>query len=561
MRLKQKLSALISTTLVVAGGVAAYYYLKVQPATLGDPLAAAQVLPNSVVMATYITTAPKAWSTLQTFGTPAAQAAMSRNWVALQPDFLQQVDLSYEADIRPWINGLMLAVVPAPAAASLPMATWQPLLLVGIRDRVKALQTANKLRTIAGVTITEIPLSGVTLTEITTPRGTTFTAVLGDFLAVSPYRSVIEQAIAAYRGEQPTWASQTEVTALLSQDWRIETPLIRLYLPNYAAVQQQMLRVGPPASAPLPNFPAEEVQSIAVGIGTDAVGLRFQAITQLRESAPGVDYQPALGQVLAYFPSKTIAVMSGQNLHALWATLSTLSADARPTRLPALLREQSERWGIDLTQVKFDWMNGEFGLGAIALSSDASTQRWGSALVLEVRDRAAAEVTLDHLNTLAAASGYQVRSGTLGDRPVTTWQQPQDARWLGYGWQDPNFLFVALSGGPKTLEQLALAPTQPLRQQQRFRSLTQALPSPNAGYIYLDVEQLTTLLQLNLTHGGHAGTLVQWTPLLPTDAIALLDVVQGIGLTMTWPQPRRGEVTMVIALKRQNSNDGSRRGF
>ncbi len=552
MHLKQKLSALIGTTLVVAGGVVAYYYLKIQPTAIGDPLTAAQVLPNSVVMATYITTTPRAWGALQPFGTPAAQAAISRNWVALQPDFLREANLSYPADIQPWINGLMIAVVPGtPTASPAPdsAATWQPLLLLGIRDRVKALQTANKLRTIAGVTLTETPISGITLTEVTTPRGTTFAAVLGDFLALSPQRSAIEAAIAAYQGEQPTWASQMRVQALLSEDWGMETPLIRLYLPDYAAWQQQ-LSLGLQGEAPLPVFRGAAVQSIALGMGVDAVGLRFQAVTHLRESAQGVADQASAGHVLAQFPSSTMALISGQNLVALWSVLNSPSGETHSNLGQTLLRGQSERWGVDLSAVDFDWLGGEFGLGVIALATDAPTQRWGGALVLEVNDRAAAEATLTQLNTLAAARGYQVRPGTIGDRPVTTWQHIQNPTWLGYGWQDPNFLFVALSGGPSTLAQLALAPTAPLNQQPRFRALTQRLPSPNAGYLYLDVEQITTLLQLNVAQRHHTGTLVRLAPLLPTDAIALLNAVQGIGLTLTWPQPRRGEVTMVIALKR-----------
>lgn len=553
MHLKQKLSALIGAVLVVAGGGAAYYYLKLQPTRIGNPLAAAQVLPNSVVMATYITTTPGAWRALQSFGTPAAQAAISRNWVALQPDFLREANLSYPADIQPWINGLMIAVVPeTPTASPAPdsAAMWQPLLLLGIRDRAKALQTANKLRTMAGVTLTETPISGITLTEVTTPQGTTFAAVLGDFWALSPQRSAIEAAIAAYRGEHPTWASQTAVQALLSENWGMETPLIRLYLPDYAAWQQQMSQLGLQGGAPLPVVTGAAVQSIALGIGVDAVGLRFQAVTHLREGAPIVDYQPTAGQVLAQFPGTTMALISGQNLAAIGSALNSASGETRPNLGQALLQGQSERWGVDLSAMNFDWLGGEFGLGAIALATDAPTQRWGGALVLEVNDQAAAEATLTQLNTLAAARGYQVRPGRMGDRPVTTWQHPQNPTWLGYGWQDPNFLFVALSGGPNTLAQLALAPTAPLSQQARFRALTQRLPSPNAGYLYLDVEQITTLLQLNVAQRHHPGTLVRLAPLLPTDAIALLNAVQGIGLTITWPQPRRGEVTMVIALKR-----------
>ncbi len=558
MLLKQKLPALIGTTLVVAIGIGAYYYFKIQPTAIADPRAAAQVMPASVVMATYITTTPEAWGTLEAFGTPAAQAALQRNVVALQPMLLREFNLSYEQDIRPWINGLMIGVIPTAATdsdltnpdPSNSGPTLRPLLLLGIRDRGRALRTANRLRTIAGVAITETPIAGVTLTEIATPRGVTYTAILGDFLALSPERAVVEQAIAAYRGEQPTWASQTEVKALLSENWGMETPLIRLYLPDYSTLQPQMPRLGPQGAASLLPFPAQAVQSIALGMGVDGVGLRFQAITHLRDAAPGVDYQPAAGRVLAQFPHTTMALISGQNLTALWSTLVP-TGETPPNPWQRFLQQQRDRWGMDLSQVDFGWLGGEFGLGAIATATDASTRGWGGALVLEVADRVAAEATLAQLNTRAAANGYQVRPGTIGDRPVTIWQHTQNPTGLGYGWQDPNFLFIALSGGPTTLEQLALAPTAPLSHSQRFRSLTQPLPSPNAGYLYLDVAQITTLLQLNIAHGSNQPTLVQSPPLLPTDAIVLLNAIEGVGLTLTWPEPTRGEITMIIALKRQ----------
>lgn len=548
MLLKQKLLTLIGTTLVVAGGITAYYYFKIQSPAIADLRAAAQVMPASVVMATYITTTPAAWDALASLGTPDAQAAFRRNVVALQPSLLREFNLSYEEDIRPWINGLMIGVVPTAATDSGP--TLRPLLLLGIRDRRRALRTADRLRTIAGVRVTESTIAGVTLMEVATPQGVTYTAMLGDFLALSPERDIVAQAIAAYRGEQPTWASQAGVKPLLSETWGIETPLIRLYLPDYSTLQQEMARSGAGGASALPSFPAQAVQAIALGIGVEDRGLRFQAITHLRDAAPIVDYQPTAGQVLAQFPNTTMALISGQNLAGLWSSL--VPAGEMPANSwQQFLQQPADRWGIDLTQVDFGWLGREFGLGAIATATDANIRGWGGALVLEVADRTAAEATLNQLNGLAAANGYQVRPGVIGDRPVTTWQHPQTPTGLGYGWQDPNFLFVALSGGPTTLEQLALAPTAPLSQSQRFRSLTQALPSPNAGYIYLDVAQITTLLRLNLAHRSNTATLAQSPPLLPTDAIVLLNAIEGVGLTLTWPEPTRGEVTMVIALKRQ----------
>jgi|GEM_PF-1947162 len=598
MLLKQKLPALIGTTVIVAGGIAAYYYLKVQPTAIADPLAAAQVMPESVVMATYVTTAPSAWGELQAFGTPAAQAALRRNLVALQPALLREANLSYEQDIRPWLNGLMIGVLPvtptdsspdpslapgtvpspdsntdpnpdpnpdpSPASSTDSAQRLRPLLLFGIKDRRRALRTANKLRTIAGVTIAESLVSGVTLTEIATPRGVTYTAVLGDFLAISPERAVLEQAIATYRGEHPNWVSQPAVADLLAQDWGMERPLLRVYLPDYPNAQPQIQSGGPRLPTALPALPWSVVQSFALGLGVDDAGLRLQAITQLRETAPGVNYQPASGQVLAHLPSSTLALISGQNLTALWSTLVTPTAGAPPSPWQTLLRQAGDRWGIDVTQVNVDWLaRAEFALGAIATTTDASTRGWGGTLVLQVADRPAAAATLAQLDALAIARGYQVNQTTIGDRPVTTWQHPQTLPWLGYGWQDPDVLFVALSGGPNTLEQLALAATHPLSQQPHWRSLIQQLPSPNAGYLYLDVEQITTLLQLNMAQnigqdtaqniapGGPPLTLAQSAPLLPTDAIALLNAVQGIGLTIAWPQPTRGEVTMVMTLKRQ----------
>ncbi|MFO5441009.1 MAG: DUF3352 domain-containing protein, partial [Dolichospermum sp.] len=135
----------IGTAVILAGGIAAYIYLKGNTDS-SSPLGNAKLVPQTALMATYIDTNPESWYKLQQFGTPEAQKLVTKGL----KDFNQQIwndsNISYEADIKPWVGGVMIAVLPPDEKKTPPPqkttndlgspSAPNILLVVGIKDKI-----------------------------------------------------------------------------------------------------------------------------------------------------------------------------------------------------------------------------------------------------------------------------------------------------------------------------------------------------------------------------------------------------------------------------------------
>ncbi|MEB3148913.1 MAG: DUF3352 domain-containing protein, partial [Sphaerospermopsis sp.] len=102
----------ISTAIVVVGGIAAYVYLNPPLGDTSSPISSAKVVPANALMATYVNTDPQSWDKLQQFGTPQAQEILAKILQDINEEILNDSNISYETDIKPWIGGVMIAVLP-----------------------------------------------------------------------------------------------------------------------------------------------------------------------------------------------------------------------------------------------------------------------------------------------------------------------------------------------------------------------------------------------------------------------------------------------------------------
>ncbi len=135
-----------------------------------SPLASAKVVPDEALIATFISTDSQAWSQLQQFGTPEAQKLVAKGVQDFNQQILTESNIDYEKDIKPWVGSVMVAVLPSnpvkPAQAT-PQLAQEPdvLLVVGIKDKVSALNFANKLQADKGIKSKEIVYKGQKITE------------------------------------------------------------------------------------------------------------------------------------------------------------------------------------------------------------------------------------------------------------------------------------------------------------------------------------------------------------------------------------------------------------
>ncbi|WP_414514505.1 DUF3352 domain-containing protein [Nostoc sp. PCC 9305] len=542
----------VGAAVVVVGSIAAYTYFKSSPGGSSDALGSAKVVPSTALMATYITNDSEAWAKLKQFGTPEAQKLVAKGLEDFNKQMFSDSNISYEKDIKPWAGGVMIAILPPnpvkPAQLNVPSGAPNVptnlqqesniLIVVGIKDKLSALNFANKLKSQKGVKLQESDYQGQKIVETTQNGKPTYSVVLNDSqLVLAPEKQAVEKAIDTFKG-QSSFASKEGASSIL-KGVDVKNSLAQIYVPDYAEMIQQ-LTAGNPQAKQLPPqtlTQLKQIKSVVAGVGVDDAGVRVKAIANLDPQLNKFQYQSSPGNIIGQFPADTFALISGNGISRGWEVLVEQSKDY-PEMKQALeqARGQLKFANIDLDKDIFGWMNGEFAFGAIPSNQGVlANVGFGGALVFDTSDRKTAEATLTKLDALAKTQQINVANRNIGGKNVTEWQIPRQGALLAHGWLDQDTVFVAL-GGP-IADAVSDRKNPSLDTSDAFKAVTGSLQKPNGGYFYLDMDKTKTVPPINSFVSSNA------------DTITILNSIRGIGFTAISPDKSTSELEMLLALK------------
>lgn len=506
---------------VAAGG--AYLYLRGQlPWQKFTPLDSAKVVPENAFATSFVSTDPKAWSVLAKYGTPAARDLVSRGLTEVKKD-LATDNLDFEKDIQPWVGGVTFAFLPSTAG--------DPglLMVVGIKDKLKANEFSQKLQEQKGRKTTESDYNGTRITQISSDTvNNIYTAVVGDYLLAGMDRRVVEAAIDTYRG-QPSLASNPDIKELLGRSLDIRNPLARVYIDNYAEIIAKGANLPPET---LQNL--QKIQGIVAGVGATDGGLHFQAVAKV-DPATVPELHPVAGdRILENFPGDTLVLMTGNNLKQSWTELDR-QATGNPNLQEILrqIRSTVQMGGFDADRDVFGWMDGEFAFGILPSSQAVQGIGVGGLVIWDTGNRQTAEATLDKLNQLVKlAPVISVGKTPIDGREVTEWQLEGETV-LTHGWIDNDSLAVTLAipyqARPK--ESIATNPN--------FRKSIAGFPKNNLGYFYMDVEGIV----------AKTGALTNIPGGVNQEAKAFLESIRGVAMTTTQPDKGLGKMDVLLTFQ------------
>jgi Protein of unknown function (DUF3352) len=540
----------VSAAVVVTGGIAAYMLFFRGPSGDGSgALASAKIVPENALMAAYITTDPQAWAKLEKFGTPEAQKAVAKELQDFNKNVLDSSNLSYEKDLKPWIGGVMIALLPqnvAKPAADIPQAVVTPqpnvLMVVGIKDKVSALNFANKLKGQKDVKITEIDYNGEKITETTGKGKPSYSAVLNNssYIAFAPEKRAVEQAIDTIKGK-PSFANKEGANSILAKGVDIQNPVAQIYVPDYASMFEQLIKNSPQASQIPPQSLAQlkQVKSMVAGVGIDDAGVRMKAVANLDPQLIKYKYEASQSKVVSEFPADTVAMVSGQGISRWWRAVTEQSKDYPDfNQAVQQTRTQLKTVNIDLDKDIFGWMDGEFGFAVIPANQGLlASVGFGGTLVFDTSDRKTAEATFSKLDNLVKTQNVTIAQRKIGANNITDWQVPGQGALISHGWLDQDTIFVAL-GGP-IADIVAGNKAQTLDGSESFKTIAGSLQKPNGGYFYLDMDKTMTIV-------NKFAPAVQ--P-IPPETAAVLNSIRGIGVTATSPDKSISQMEMLLSLK------------
>ena len=531
----------IGTAVILAGGIAAYIYLKGNTDS-SIPLGSAKLVPKTALMATYIDTNPESWHKLQQFGTPEAQKLVTKGLQDFNQQILNDSNISYEADIKPWVGGVMIAVLPPDEkktpSTNLGLPEPNILLVVGIKDKIAALKFANKLKVAQNITPKESDYKGEKIIETKDQGQPKYTTILNnDHLLLTANKQTVEKAIDTYKGE-PSFANKEGASDLLSKGVDVKNSLAQIYVPDYANMVQklnsQSKQLPPQALTQI-----KQVKSLVAGVGVDDAGLRLKTTVNLDPQLNKFEYQTTSAKIVGQFPSETFALVSGKGISKTWQTFVQQSQDyPELNQVIHQARTQLKTTQIDLDKDIFGWMNGEFGLGAVKSNQGLLARvGFGGALVLDTSDRKTAEATLTKLDNLAKQQSLNIAQKNIGGKNITEWQIPLQGALVSHGWLDNDTVFIAL--GEPIAETLANRQGTALDQSDTFKTVTGSLQTPNGGYFYLDMDKTTDIIK-------HLSAQSQ---LLTPDTTAILTSIRGVGVTVNSPSKSITQMEMLFSLK------------
>lgn len=545
----------ISAAIVLAGGVAAYLYFKTPGGDSLTPMGSAKILPANALMATYVNTDAESWHKLQQFGTQQAQDLVVAKVKDFQQDLFSDGNVSYETDIKPWISGVMIAVLPPTPAVSTEentsiQAKKEPniLLVVGIKDKIKALNFANKLKQQKNAQIQESEYKGQTIIASKGENQSTYAVVLNNtHILLAPEKQTVEQAIDTYKGE-PSFATKEGASSILTKGVDLQNTLAQIYIPDHANAAEKLATLNPQGRPLQPETIAQlkQVKSLVAGIGVDDAGLRFKTIVNLDPKLSKFQYQSSPAKIVSKFPSDTIALLTGQNINGSWQTFLEQSQDTPEIKqgVEQVRGQIKQFFNLDLDKDIFSWMNGEFALGAVK-----SDQGWlanvgfGGAIVFDTSDRKTAEATLTKLDDLAKKQSLNVTQKNIGDKNITEWEAPFQGSLIAHGWLDQDTVFVAIGGPIAATIADNKDKTKTLDQSETFKAVTGSLQKPNGGYFYLDMEKTTSLINRFVTANQP----------VPSDINTILGSINGFGVTVNSTDKSIVQMEMLLALKASNS--------
>ncbi len=532
------------TAIVAAGSAGAYYYFQGELPFLSretlTPLAAAKVIPDSAFASAYVSTNKRGWEHLSRYGTPQAKQEIQNSIDKLEKEAFSDKNISFEKDIKPWIDGVTIALLPPHKTTAVP-ENIQPLIVIGVKNKIKADQFSKKLEKQPGFQSEIREYQNITITKASNANGDNFSfALVGDRVILAEKDYTIETAIDTFNGGS-SYADKPGVKDMLTRSLTINNSLLNVYIPNYAETMKQIINNTERDIPGSTLKQLDKVESIVIGIAAEKQGLHLQATTNLNPDFIDVIPSPVSGKILSEFPGKTFVLANGQGIDKGWSKLVETSDEEKELKgIVREIRKGFKQINLDVDREVFKWMDGEFGLGIIKLERGGIVNLGvGGMMMLETSDPNTGNNTLEKLNKLAQSQGgVTINKRNISGNQVTEWTFPQQGVVFSYGWLNNQNLMVTLGTSFEIV--LQEKEQQALPQNPNFQGIKSLLPSDNLGYFYVNFSEVFE--QFNQFSGSP----------ITAENQAIIESIQGLGMTVTLPNKSTSQLDLVLSIKSEN---------
>lgn len=517
-------------------GIGGYYWLAAQsPLTLlqgggTEPVAAMFVPKQAPIMVSMLVNPDR----LEAFGqvvTPPGERRRSRQELnQLKTSLLANTGLDYRRDIQPWLGDEITLAVTTVDIDSDGENGRQPgyLMALATKDADRSrefLQLLFSKRAIASTDLVYEQYEGVKLIyDNSRPQldkqnaqkqlpikseGKLSAAVVGDrFVLFANHPKVLRDAINNVQAPELNLTTSRQYQQALTRLPPGRIGVTFLNLPRVVAWRGLE--------------PQQTYESQIIALELKRQGLLAETTllaSPEKEISPPAPTLSQLVGALQYIPAATGFSISGSDLsrlentdlNQLWtqvsAGLSGSGYDAI-SRVNQPLAALQERWGIDLQQDIFNWVQGEYALGLLP-HADQTAPDW--IFVAEKSD--ATEQGISRLDAIASKQGLNITSLPVGNQKISAWTvlitAPASSSELDktsitlkakvQGVHATVGNYEILTTSVEAMDEALKAPQiGSLVDNPKFQTSIDAIPRPNEGYVYLDWTASQEILERQL---------------------------------------------------------------
>jgi uncharacterized protein YjiS (DUF1127 family) len=515
-------------------GIAGYYWIVSQsPLTLlgggsqTTPAAAIFVSKQAPVVVSMLVNPDRLESLRQLVARPGERRRSRQELNQLKTSLLANTGLDYRRDIQPWLGEEITLAVPSQDIDRDQANGRQPgyLMVLSTKDPARSrefLQLLFSQRAIAGRDLASEQYKGVNLlydtqqsalsskSSAASAQSSLASAVVGDrFVLLANHPKVLREAINNVQAPDLNLMNSSQYQQALSvlPSRRIGVAFLNLSsvatwlgkqteLQTYASqiIALQLNREGLLAETSLVAAPDQEIASPG---------------STLSEPVKALQYVPsATGLAIS---GTDLSHLESTDLNQLWTQVAGLLSGSGNDAISRLVKQPlaalQARWGIDLSQDIFSWVQGEYAL-AMLPHADSLIPDW----IFAAEKSAAAAQGIDHLNAIAQAQGLSITPVSAENQKAYAWTQLTTAPTKDPDSDNALTLKAKVEGVHATVGDyeifttsveamdaaLKAAKSGSVLDSPQFQTSIKVIPQPNQGYVYLDWQTSREVLERQL---------------------------------------------------------------
>ncbi|MDZ8226293.1 DUF3352 domain-containing protein [Nostoc sp. ChiVER01] len=264
------------------------------------------------------------------------------------------------------------------------------------------------------------------------------------------------------------------------------------------------------------EFPEQTYNSEIISLALNPKGLLAETsfLTSSEIVSPSSPLSKPVG-ALQYVPASAGLAISGSNLSnlgnsdlaKLWRQATATiygSEEDMVSRFAKPLADVQKRWGINLPEDIFSWVQGEYAI-ALLPGKEQTIPHW----IFAVEKSESVDKGVARLDAIASSNGLSINLLTLSKQKISAWTELTTATKKSDVKEGTSFSietkvrglhttlgnYEIFTSDLETMDEILTTKDNSLIDNPNFKDSIAAIPLPNQGYIYLDWTKSQNLLE------------------------------------------------------------------